>query len=301
MKNKGIPNRITGFLAGAMMAAGSTLAAEDVFDIMVARSTLEGGFKIFAEGNAASIVLSEEDFPQVIRAAKDLSEDVKRVTGTAASVETDGKVRPGTILVGTVGKSPLIDGLVKEGKINVDAIRGQWESYMIQVRPDSMIIAGSDKRGTIYGIYEVSKRIGVSPWYWWADVPVVHSDVLYAKSSLYLQGPPKVKYRGIFINDEDPSFGGWCRANYGGINSKMYAHMFELILRLKGNYLWPAMWGKAFNEDDPLNPVVADEYGVVMGTSHHEPLMRNQQEWTKRSRKLGEWNYRQNGENMRKF
>jgi hypothetical protein len=301
MKNKGIPNRITGFLAGAMMAAGSTLAAEDVFDTMVARSTLEGGFKIFAEGNAASIVLSEEDFPQVIRAAKDLSEDVKRVTGTAASVETDGKVRPGTILVGTVGKSPLIDGLVKEGKINVDAIRGKWESYMIQVRPDSMIIAGSDKRGTIYGIYEVSKRIGVSPWYWWADVPVVHSDVLYAKSSLYLQGPPKVKYRGIFINDEDPSFGGWCRANYGGINSKMYAHMFELILRLKGNYLWPAMWGKAFNEDDPLNPVVADEYGVVMGTSHHEPLMRNQQEWTKRSRQLGEWNYRQNGENMRKF
>jgi len=301
MKNKKIPNRITGLLAGAMMAAGSTLAAEDVFDNMISRSAVEGGFRIFAEGKATSIVLSEEDFPQVIRAAKDLSEDVKRVTGTASPVETDGKLRPSAILVGTIGKSPLIDGLVKENKLNVDAIKGKWESYLIQATSDALIIAGSDKRGTIYGIYEVSKRIGVSPWYWWADVPVVHSDVLIAKPGTYVQGPPKVKYRGIFINDEDPSFGGWCRANYGGINSKMYAHMFELILRLKGNYLWPAMWGKAFNEDDPLNPVVADEYGVVMGTSHHEPLMRNQQEWTKRSRELGEWNYRQNGNNMRKF
>ena len=301
MKKRAFPNRITGLLAGAMMTAGSALAAEDMFDSLISRSAIEGGFRIFADGQAASIVLSEEDFPQVVRAAKDLSEDVKRVTGTASAVETDGKARPGAILVGTIGKSPLIDGLVKEGKLNVEAIEGKWESYLIQVRPDSMIIAGSDKRGTIYGIYEVSKRIGVSPWYWWADVPVVHSDVLFAKSSLYIQGPPKVKYRGIFINDEDPSFGGWARANYGGINSKMYAHMFELILRLKGNYLWPAMWGKAFNEDDPLNPVVADEYGVVMGTSHHEPLMRNQEEWTKRSRELGEWNYRQNGENMRKF
>ena len=301
MKNRTIPNRIAGLLAGTLMAAGSTLAAEDVFDSMISRSAVRDGFRIFAEGKAATIVLSEEDFPQVIRAAKDLSEDVKRVTGTASPVETDGKVRPGAILVGTIGKSPLIDGLVKENKLNVNAIEGKWESYMVQATPDALIIAGSDKRGTIYGIYEVSKRIGVSPWYWWADVPVVHSDVLFAKPGAYVQGPPKVKFRGIFINDEDPSFGGWCRANYGGVNSKMYAHMFELILRLKGNYLWPAMWGKAFNEDDPLNPVVADEYGVVMGTSHHEPLMRNQEEWTKRSRELGEWNYRQNGDNMRKF
>ena len=294
-------SRITGLLAAAMMTAGSTLAAQDVFDNLISRSAVEGGFRIFAGGKAATIVLSEDDFPQVIRAAKDLSEDVKRVTGTASPVETDGKVRPGTILVGTVGKSPLIDGLVKENKLNVDVIEGKWESYLIQATSDALIIAGSDKRGTIYGIYEVSKRIGVSPWYWWADVPVVHSDILIAKPGTYVQGPPKVKFRGIFINDEDPSFGGWCRANYGGVNSKMYAHMFELILRLKGNYLWPAMWGKAFNEDDPLNPVVADEYGVVMGTSHHEPLMRNQEEWTKRSRELGEWNYRKNGENMRKF
>ena len=302
MKKMRFPNRVTGFLAGALLAAGPAVSAAS-FENMIANRQNSAGdlFSIASGGQAATIVLSEEDYGPVIRAAKDLSEDVKRVTGTASPVETDGQARPGAILIGTVGKSPLIDGLVNENMLNVDAIKGKWESYMIRVTPDALIIAGSDKRGTIYGIYEVSKRIGVSPWYWWADVPVVHSDRLYAKPGTYVQDPPKVKYRGIFINDEEPSFGNWSRANFGGINSKMYAHMFELILRLKGNYLWPAMWGKAFNEDDPLNPVVADQYGVVMGTSHHEPLMRNQEEWTKRSRELGEWNYRQNGENMRKF
>jgi len=296
------PNRMTGFLAGALVAAGTAVSAAP-FEDLISRSAdqPETMFRIADGGQVATIVLSGEDYGPVIRAAKDLSEDVKRVTGTASPIETDGKARPGAILVGTVGKSPLIDNLVKENKLNVDAIRGKWESYLIQVNKDSLVIAGNDKRGTIYGIYELSKRIGVSPWYWWADVPVIHSNTLYAAAGTYVQDPPKVKYRGIFINDEEPSFGNWSRENFGGINSKMYAHMFELILRLKGNYLWPAMWGKAFNEDDPLNPVVADQYGVIMGTSHHEPLMRNQEEWTKRSRELGEWNYRQNGENMRKF
>ncbi len=302
MKKMRFPNRVTGLLAGALFAAGSAVSAAS-FETMIANRQNAAGdlFRIASGGQTATIVLSEEEYSPVIRAAKDLSEDVKRVTGTASPVETDGQARPGAILIGTIGKSPLIDGLVKENKLNVDAIEGKWESYLIQVSKGSLVIAGSDKRGTIYGIYELSKRMGVSPWYWWADVPVIHRDAVYAVPGTYVQDPPKVKFRGIFINDEEPSFGNWSRANFGGINSKMYAHMFELILRLKGNYLWPAMWGKAFNEDDPLNPVVADEYGVVMGTSHHEPLMRNQEEWTKRSKELGEWNYRQNGENMRKF
>ncbi len=295
---------IPAFLSGTALSAADVASHEHpTFETMIQRSSSDNGtlFRIAAEGQASTIILSGEEYPQVIRAAKDLSEDVKRVTGTASPVEMDGKARSGAILIGTVGKSPLIDSLIKENKLNVDAIKGKWESYLIQISKDTLVIAGSDKRGTIYGIYELSKRIGVSPWYWWADVPVVHSDTLFAAAGTYVQGPPKVKYRGIFINDEEPSFGNWSRANFGGINSKMYAHMFELILRLKGNYLWPAMWGKAFNEDDPMNPVVADQYGVVMGTSHHEPMMRNQEEWTKRSRELGEWNYRQNGENMRKF
>ena len=302
MKKMRFPNRVTGFLAGALLAAGSAVSAAS-FEDMIANSQnrAEEYFRIASGGQTATIVLSGEEYAPVIRAAKDLSEDVKRVTGTASPVETDGRARPGAILIGTVGKSPLIDGLVAENKLNVDAIRGKWESYLIQVKNNTLVIAGSDKRGTIYGIYELSKRMGVSPWYWWADVPVIHRDAVYAVPGTYVQDSPKVKFRGIFINDEEPSFGNWARANFGGINSKMYAHMFELILRLKGNYLWPAMWGKAFNEDDPLNPAVANDYGVIMGTSHHEPLMRNQEEWTKRSRELGEWNYRQNGENMRKF
>ena len=167
----------------------------------------------------------------------------------------------------------------------------------------ALVIAGSDKRGTIYGIYELSEQLGVSPWYWWADVPPKKRKAAYVIPGRYASGEPVVKYRGIFINDEEPCFGPWAREKFGGINSKMYTHMFELILRMRGNYLWPAMWGKAFNEDDPLNPKLADEYGIVMGTSHHEPMIRAQQEWTKRKARIGngEWNYATNEEGLRNF
>ena len=207
-------------------------------------------------------------------------------------------------------KAPLIDGLVKAGKIKTDTIAGKWESFIIatvaQPLPgvdQALVIAGSDKRGTIYGIYEISEQIGVSPWYWWADVPPKRHESLFVKAGTYLQGPPAVKYRGIFINDENPCLLGWSNAKFGGVNSKMYTHMFELILRLRGNYLWPAMWGKAFNEDDPLNPKLADEYGVVMGTSHHEPMMRAQtgmDESTGHSTAM-QWNYLTNEEGLKKF
>ena len=128
----------------------------------------------------------------------------------------------------------------------------------------ALVIAGSDKRGTIYGIYEVSRQIGVSPWYWWADVPVKKKDSIYVKPGVYSCGEPAVRYRGIFINDEAPALSGWTYEKFGGFNHNLYEKVFELILRLKGNFLWPAMWGKAFNEDDPENPRLADEYGVVM-------------------------------------
>jgi hypothetical protein len=261
-----------------------------------------GAFTLAKDGKSAKILVDSDDWPGVLLAAKDLGTDIGRVTGKESDVVTDAsKIEAGAVVVGTIGKSKLIDGLIEAKKIDVSKIKGQWESFLIQTVDGNLVVAGSDKRGTIFGIYDISEKIGVSPWYWWADVPAKKHDALYIASGTFVQGPPKVKFRGIFINDEEPSFGNWSRANFGGINSKMYAHMFELILRLKGNYLWPAMWGKAFNEDDPLNPVVADEYGVIMGTSHHEPLMRNQEEWTKRSRQLGAWNYRENGENMRKF
>ena len=149
----------------------------------------------------------------------------------------------------------------------------------------------------------MSEQLGVSPWYWWADVPAKKRASAYVKSGIYVSGEPKVKYRGIFINDEEPSFGGWSRNKFGGVNSKMYTHLFELLLRLKANYLWPAMWGKSFNEDDPMNPVLADEYGIVMGTSHHEPMMRAQKEWSTHREEYGngEWNYRTNEKGLKQF
>ncbi|MDD3167765.1 MAG: glycosyl hydrolase 115 family protein, partial [Bacteroidales bacterium] len=188
----------------------------------------------------ATICVDPTDWKGVRRAVSDLSQDIFRVTGRKSDVVELDKVRKGSILVGTIGKSVLIDQLIRDGKLDVSTIKGQWESFLIQTIDDCLVIAGSDKRGTIYGIYDVSERIGVSPWYWWADVPVQKRKEIYVKNGLYIQDSPKVKYRGIFINDEEPSFGGWARTKFGGINSKMYAHMFELLLRLKANYLWPA-------------------------------------------------------------
>jgi hypothetical protein len=163
----------------------------------------------------------------------------------------------------------------------------------------ALVIAGSDKRGTIYGIYDLSEQIGVSPWHFWADVPVVHKDALFVKAGRYGEGEPAVKYRGIFLNDEAPALSGWVKEKYGTYNHQFYEKVFELILRLKGNYLWPAMWGSAFNEDDPLSPKIADEWGIVMGTTHHEPMLRAQQEWKRHGK--GPWDYAKNPEVLRQF
>ena len=191
-------------------------------------------------------------------------------------------------------------------------IRGKWESYLIEVVSNpvagvesALVIAGSDKRGTIYGIYDLSQQIGVSSWYWWADVPTTHHESIFVKPGKYTQGPPAVKYRGIFLNDEAPALSGWVREKFGqakqsqdppvpagvaNMNHEFYGRVFELLLRLRGNYLWPAMWNNAFNEDDPENPKLADEYGIVMGTSHQEPMLRAQKEWDRRYRGQ-RWNY----------
>lgn len=267
----------------------------------VLHESAPGAFRLAAGGTAASILVSGEDWQGVVRAVGDLGQDIGRVTGTAAQVVKADTPRQGSIIVGTIGKSPLIDGLVKAGKLDVDGVRGQWESFVIETVDGSLVVAGSDKRGTIYGIYDISEKIGVSPWYWWADVQPRKSASLYVRQGRYVQPSPKVKYRGIFINDEWPSFGGWATAKFGGLNAKMYAHMFELLLRLKANYLWPAMWDTAFNEDDPDNPHLADMYGIIMGTSHHEPMMRAHKEYTRRRDEVGEWNYATNKARLDSF
>ena len=258
-------------------------------------------FCIAKDGKTAAIVVDEQDWKGVIRAANDLSDDVRKVTGVASTIANSQLPIANSIIVGTIGNSRVIDKLVKQRKLDVSRVKGQWESFVIDIVDENLVVAGSDKRGTIYGIYEISQRIGVSPWYWWADVPVQHQDEVYWDAGRFVQPSPKVKYRGIFINDEWPSFGEWATEHFGGVNSKMYAHMFELLLRLKANYLWPAMWATAFNEDDPESPRLADEYGIVMGTSHHEPMMRAHQEYLHRKEQVGPWDYATNKERVDKF
>ncbi len=149
------------------------------------------------------------------------------------------------------------------------------------------MIAGSAKRGTIYGIYELSSQMGASPWYYWGDVPVKRQKNISILPGSYTDGEPAIEYRGIFLNDEWPALGNRTQKAFGGFNSQFYEKVFELILRLKGNFMWPAMWASAFYDDDVQNGVLADEMGIVMGTSHHEPMGLAQQDWKRRG--TGAW------------
>lgn len=284
-----------------------------------------GKFTITEAGKSAPLMLSSNDWPGVIRAFKDLQSDIGKTGSVVPELYTD-KVPGGKeiIIAGTIGKSNIIDKLIKEKKIDVTQIAGKWETFLIQTVNSpvagvgkALVIAGSDKRGTIYGIYEISKQIGISPWYWWADVPVQKKFAIYANKGKYIQGQPSVKYRGIFLNDEAPDLTNWIREKYGYValsenppipngvadyGHEFYTRLFELMLRLKANYLWPAMWNNAFNEDDPENPKLADEYGIVMGNSHQEPMLRAQKEWDRRYIKtLGTWNYSKNPDILEAF
>jgi len=266
-----------------------------------------GSFRLAQGAEAAPILVDAGDYAGVLRAARDLQADIERVSGAKARLLDGGNARGGAVvLIGTIGKSRVIDELVRKKKIDATEVQGKWEATLIQVVEHplpgvtrALVIAGSDKRGTIYGIYDLSEQIGVSPWYWWADVAVEHRDALFVKAGRWVQGEPAVKYRGIFLNDEAPALSGWAKEKFGGLNHEFYEHVFELLLRLKANYLWPAMWDNAFNEDDPLNPKLADEYGIVMGTSHHEPLLRAQQEWKRHG--SGAWDYSTNAKVLKEF
>ncbi len=275
----------------------------------VAFSPAEGIFPIVQNGDTASICVDAQDWPGVIRAANDLQADVARVTTQRPAMVHDSK-SPGKnkVIIGTIGRSAIIDELIRDKKIDAAEITGKWEASLVQVvaRPlpgveSALVIAGSDKRGTIYGIYDLSEQMGVSPWYWWADVPVKKQAALFVKAGTRILGPPAVKYRGIFLNDEAPALSGWAREKFGGMNHKCYTNIFELILRLKGNYLWPAMWDNSFATDDPLNAKLADEYGIVVSTSHHEPMMRAWKEWERAGNRKGSWDYSKNAGKLREF
>ena len=273
----------------------------------VSSSAVPGAFALVEDRNAVPVLVSDGDWPGVVRAAEDLSADIDRVSGEQPAVKhTRAEITGGVaVIIGTIGRSALIDEMIRHHKLDVTDVAGKWESAVTAIVDHPMpgvrralVIAGSDKRGTIFAIYDLSEQIGVSPWYWWADVRIPHRDALYVEPGRHIQPVPAVKYRGIFLNDEAPALTGWVNEKYGGYNSKFYVHVFELLLRLKANFLWPAMWNSAFAADDPLNAKLADEYGIVMGTSHEEPMMRAEKEWKP---EYGPWNYSTNEKKIDEF
>ncbi len=294
-------------VATLLLAYASLCAATDCAQpATVCDHAVHGALALVGGGNPAAILADAADFPGVLRAARDLQGDLSAIAGNNATLSTDGKSAAATaIIIGTLGHSARVDRIVREKHVDVGDAAGRWEAYLLQVveHPEpgvarALLIAGADKRGTIFGIYELSRRLGVSPWTWWADVPIAKRTALHIAPGRFVDAPA-VRYRGIFINDEDPALGGWMKATYGGPNHAFYARVFELILRLKGNLLWPAMWGRAFADDDAQSPALADEYGVVIGTSHHEPMMRAHVEWQRYGK--GPWNYEQNRDALRAF
>ena len=244
----------------------------------------------------ASIVYGESEYEGVKIAIANLQTDMHRVLGHKPSADV-GESKEGTILIGTLGKNKEIDAL------GIQGLKGCREKYVITTINNRVVIAGSDKRGTIYGVYELSRQLGVSPWYWWADAPVEQHSEAYVKHGVYTDGEPAVEYRGLFLNDEAPCLTSWVRntfgTNYG--DHHFYARVFELILRLKGNMLWPAMWQWAFYADDPENSRTADEMGVIISTSHHEPMARNHQEYARKRSEWGPWNYATNQKRLDQF
>lgn len=258
-------------------------------------------FTLVEQGQPLPILSDEWENTAVKTALNNLQKDFERVTGTTPRPLSKPESER-LILVGTLS-SPYISELVKKKKLDASMLKGKWETYVMTVvsQPfpgvdEALVIAGSDRRGTVYGIYELSEQIGVSPWYDWADVPVIPRQNLSITRGTYTAGEPAVKYRGIFLNDEAPCLTGWVKHTYGTDygDHRFYARVFELLLRLRANMMWPAMWGWSFYADDPLNSQTANEMGIIMGTSHHEPMARNHQEWARKRRQYGAWNYETN-------
>ena len=291
------------FLASAALLSTISMSAADRF------VDFKQGDLLLNANNRVEIYMDTNDCKGVSYAAHALLKDIKSVSGATATLTTDASflkkadtVRP-AILVGTIGHSAAIDQLVKQKRINGNLLKGKREKFIITLIDGQLVIAGSDRRGTIYGIYELSQQMGVSPWYDWADVPVEHHDSIFVNKGIYTDGEPAVRYRGIFLNDEAPCLTSWVKNTYGtGYGDhRFYQRVFELVLRLRGNMMWPAMWGWAFYADDPENEKTADEMGVVMSTSHHEPMARNHQEYARNRKGWGPWNYQKNMANLQKF
>ena len=249
----------------------------------------------------ATIGYSDQESKAVQIAAANLQQDIMSVMGFTPVLSPLTSHSSPLILIGTVGCNKQIDQWVKQKVLK--NLKGKREKYIITTIDGQLVIAGSDRRGTVYGIYELSQQMGVSPWYWWMDVPIKHRDEVVVMPGSYTDEEPAVEFRGLFLNDEAPCLTSWVKntfgTNYG--DHRFYAKVFELILRLKGNMLWPAMWGWAFYADDPENSKTADEMGIIMGTSHHEPMARNHQEYARKRGEWGPWNYQKNQQKLDQF
>lgn len=269
--------------------------------------------KLVHNNKAVPFYLEKEAYEGVKKIAEKVREDFRIVTGIMPEQMEyrEGEALQG-VFVATLGHSPLLKTLEKEGLLVTSDLAGRYEVYRMAIverdGKELLVIAGSDKRGTIYGLFALSKAIGVSPWHYWADVVPAHRDEIeISPSRLVTSKEPSVKYRGFFINDEFPSFGNWTIEKFGGFTAEMYDKVFELLLRLNGNYLWPAMWVSSFPLDGPglLNAKLADLYGVVIGNSHHEPCLRASEEWDKvkgpDSVYGQDWNYYTNREGLLRY
>jgi hypothetical protein len=292
-------------------SCGAVMAGDDLRE-----QAAEGYFPLVQAKAAADIFVDPADWKVVHITAGQLALDVQRVTGCRPAIkERTGDLGKAAVLAGTIGRSPVIDGLIQAGRLDVGGVRGQWEACKIAWVKNplpgvaqALVIAGSDRRGTAYGMFELSRRIGVSPWVWWADVTPVRRAELHVSAAGLSFDSPAVKYRGIFINDEMWGIREWASKTVApdeglGLGPTTYAKVFELLLRLRANYLWPAMHSRTipFNAY-PQNKTVADDYAIVMGSSHIEPMLRNNMrgaEWDADGK--GDWDYTTNAPEIRAY
>ncbi|MFC5530486.1 glycosyl hydrolase 115 family protein [Cohnella yongneupensis] len=270
--------------------------------------------RIINEG--ALFLREKEAYSGVHKVADKVMKDIELVFGILPTwAEELDQLASCAVIYGTIDRSPVLTSLSEQGLIDLEEIRGKNEVYLFQIidapgteAGKALVIAGSDKRGTIYGLFRLSEMLGVSPYVDWSGVkPRRQEEFVLDDGYKVVSKEPSVRYRGFFINDEWPAFGTWCHQHFGGFNAQAYDHMFELLLRLKGNYLWPAMWSARFHDDGPglANSELADEYGVVMGASHHEPCLRHGDEYKylrgKDSIYGDAWNFRTNEEGITRF